>query len=234
MNSSQNVGIYRHEDKYYINRHEAFLLKSYLEKSMHPDKNAGANGEYWIRSLYFDTLDNKDFFDKINGFSERGKLRLRIYNMNNKTVKLELKNKRGNYILKESLELDKEHASLLISGISEPLLSYGSQLANKVFLYMHLERLRPILLIDYEREAYTFPFQNIRITIDKNVRASINPRHFYQKEIMMVPVFNDTQYVLEVKYHTILPGFIRSILSNVCPLKTSVSKYCLARKAISI
>lgn len=225
--------VYRHEIKYFINRIDAYLLASMLKKSMQTDLN-GIDGEYWIRSLYFDSQDNRDYMEKINGFSQRKKLRMRIYKTSDKTVKLELKNKCENYIHKETMQLDKSDAYELMNGNYDVLLKYGNVVANKIYAYMHTERLRPILLIDYERQAFICPFNNIRITIDKNLRASIDPWKLHEASTPMVPVFSDGQYILEVKYQTMLPGFIQTILSTINPQISSVSKYCLSRQAISI
>ena len=54
---------YRHEVKYLINTNEAEILKRRLLSIMEPDKN-GKEG-YFIRSLYFDTPDNKYYHEKM-------------------------------------------------------------------------------------------------------------------------------------------------------------------------
>ena len=51
------------------------------------------NGSYSVRSLYFDTADDRDFFDKINEQNQRRKVRLRIYAPQDQVAKLELKQK---------------------------------------------------------------------------------------------------------------------------------------------
>ena len=46
---------------------------------------------YFIRSLYFDTINNKAFYEKMEGIEERKKYRLRIYDTKDKNVKFEIK-----------------------------------------------------------------------------------------------------------------------------------------------
>mgnify|MGYP000889323872 CR=1 FL=1 len=233
-NEKKLLQVYRHEIKFFINRIDAFLIGSMLKKSMQTDLNGNQDGEYWIRSLYFDSQDNKDYTEKINGFSERKKLRIRIYKTSDQTVKLELKNKCNNYVHKETIQLDKTDAYELMNGNYDILLRYKNVIANKIYAYMHTVHLRPILLIDYDRQAFFCPFDNIRITIDKNLRASIDPWKLHETDIPMVPVFADGRYILEVKYQTTLPGFIRNMLSTINPQLSSVSKYCMCRQVISI
>jgi hypothetical protein len=226
--------IYRHEIKYFISKQDAFLLGHTLSRCMRSDIHMKGSGGYWIRSLYFDSQDNRDYWGKVNGYPDRRKIRIRIYQTDTESVKLEIKNKSNCYILKETVEISRDDSERLIRGESFPLLSYQNQIANKVYNYFYMERMKPILLIDYEREAFLYPFENIRITIDKDVRASISPLSLYDKYAIMLPVFNDERYILEVKYHTCLPFFIKKILSGLNLELTSASKYCLARQAVCI
>lgn len=228
------LNVFRHEIKFFINRIDAFLLGNMLKQSMQTDIHGDENGEYWIRSMYFDSQDNRDYLEKINGCSQRKKLRIRIYSTGDRTAKLELKNKWENYVYKETIQLDRQDAYRLMQGDYDVLPRYKNRIANKIYAYMHTERLRPVLLIDYERQAFMCPFNNIRITIDKNLRASIDPWKLYEERIPMVPVFADGRYILEVKYHTMLPGFILEMLREISPQLSSVSKYCLSRQAVII
>jgi len=74
-------------------------------------------------------------------------------------------------MMKETVTISSEDATSLISGNSSNLLDYHSSITNSVYKIMHHSLYRPTLLVDYEREAYTYPFDNIRITFDKNVRV---------------------------------------------------------------
>ncbi|HOV70359.1 MAG TPA: polyphosphate polymerase domain-containing protein, partial [Clostridia bacterium] len=169
-----NLGVYRHEVKYHINRQDAYMLEQMLGRVMHMDANCDAGGSYWIRSLYFDSQDNRDYAEKLSGIADRKKLRLRIYDADTDAVKLEIKNKSGGYIFKETTEIKRDDAYRLIYGQRDVLLKYDDQISRKAFTLIQRERIRPVVLIDYERTAFMYPFENIRITLDKNVRASLN------------------------------------------------------------
>ena len=58
---------FRHEFKYAISYEEMLLLRSKLNELLDIDRNY--NG-YLIRSLYFDSLDDKDYYDIIADGSE--------------------------------------------------------------------------------------------------------------------------------------------------------------------
>jgi len=226
--------VYRHEQKYYIAKREALQLREYLKRYMRPDENAGDNLEYWVRSLYFDSTGNHDFYEKINGCSERKKIRLRIYNTSERMAKLEIKIKSGSYMRKESLFLHEEDVFALMKGDLSVLLSYHNPVAVKCYTYMHYEKYRPVVLIDYEREAYFLPVENIRITIDKNARASSDTQRFFKTGIPMMPLCCEAKHILEVKYKTMLPGFLRSFISGTNSEMAPISKYCLGRLAIQM
>ena len=70
---------FRHEYKHYLNYGDYLVNRKRLAAVMKRDPHAGTEGIYQIRSLYFDTSDDKALQEKINGFSEREKFRIRCY-----------------------------------------------------------------------------------------------------------------------------------------------------------
>jgi len=228
----KQINIYRHEIKYFINKRQVVELIIFLKNNMCLDHNGDDTGSYWIRSLYFDTIDNDDYYEKIIGHNIRKKIRLRIYDTSTTSIKLEIKNKYNNYILKETVNISREDANKLINGDCNSLLSYNQNATNKVFAFMHRNFYLPTIIIDYEREAYLYPFQNIRITLDKNIRAAFNSKDLFKEDICMVPVINDDIFILEIKYDHMIPAFLQKVLSNFSTQKSQISKYCLGRNML--
>lgn len=226
------INMYRHEIKYFINKRQATELSLFLEKNMDLDPNADDTSSYWVRSLYFDTIDNMDYYEKIIGHNIRKKIRLRIYNISTTTVKLELKNKYNNYVHKETVTISREDANKLIHGDSNPLLSYNENTTNKIFAFMHRNLYRPTVIIDYEREAYFYPFQNIRITLDMNLRVSFSEPDLFKKNKCMIPVFDKDVFILEIKYNHMIPIFLQRVLPNFITQRSQISKYCLGRNIL--
>lgn len=226
------VNINRKEMKYYIHKREACELRQFLRINMNLDSNGDETGDYWIRSLYFDTFDNKDYYEKVTGTNIRKKIRLRIYDISASYVKLEIKNKYGSGILKETAAIKREDAQKLIHGDCNPLLDYGENTAKKVFAFMHQSFYRPKVIIDYEREAYIYPFQNIRVTLDKNLRANTGSWDLFGEHISMIPVINSEVLVLEIKFDEIIPVFLQRALSSFTAQKSQISKYCLGRSML--
>ena len=48
---------------------------------------------YMIRSMYFDSINDDDYYEKLSGEVNRKKIRLRIYDKEGELVKLEIKQK---------------------------------------------------------------------------------------------------------------------------------------------
>lgn len=71
---------FRHELKYTMNMHQYFIVKQRLKHLLKQDEHAGPTGEYHIRSLYFDDIDNTALHEKLGGVRDREKYRIRIYN----------------------------------------------------------------------------------------------------------------------------------------------------------
>jgi len=95
-------------DKYYINYFEYEVLRRRFRTILNNDKFSDKNGEYHIRSLYFDDIRNTALYEKQSGISSRKKYRIRIYNLSSDLIKLEKKERVGQFIRKESETLTKD------------------------------------------------------------------------------------------------------------------------------
>lgn len=222
---------YRHELKYYINQGAYTLLSKKLSLTMEQDKYARKNGgEYFIRSLYYDDMDDSAFREKMDGIDNRDKFRIRIYNMSDAAIKLECKHKEGGYIKKTSVMLSREEYERLRKGDYTFLLHRPEPFARRMFVEFATKPLRPRVIVDYMREAYTFPLQDVRITFDKDIRTGMRSTDLFNAHIPTYRVVDDYDMVLEVKFNQYLPTYIRSLLQLDAHARSAVSKYCLCRK----
>ena len=108
---------FRHEYKYLCTRQQIETIRNSISGIMQPDKNAGRNGEYVIRSLYFDDYSNSCLYDNINGNNPREKFRIRIYNADLSYIRLELKRKENGKTKKSSCRIDERLCLQMIQGI---------------------------------------------------------------------------------------------------------------------
>lgn len=220
--------VLRQEKKYAINLADGSVLRHHLGAVMHADAHNGAQG-YAIRSLYFDTLDDQDFHDKLDGLELRRKIRLRIYSPHADFAMLEIKQKQGQYQRKRSLKIKRQDAELLCRADYRPLLSYQEPFAAECYALLHCRNYRPKAVVEYIRQAYVARENHIRISLDNRIVATETCHDVFEEHLSMYPVMDPFRMVLEVKYNGFLISYIKDLLNLVERSELSVSKYCLAR-----
>lgn len=221
--------VFRAEKKYILNVMEIARAEDHLDRLLIPDPHNGRDG-YVVRSLYFDTVTDKDFFDKKDGLETRKKIRLRIYDTSSDRVLLEVKQKQGENQRKRSLKISREHALNLIDGDFTPLLTYRDKFALECYAMMQAAVYRPKTIVEYDRKAYIAKENRTRITFDRRIRATESSMDFFNPHLVLNPVIDAHSAVLEVKYNGFLLAYIRDILSCVDKAPVAVSKYILARQ----
>lgn len=223
--------IYRHEDKFLINPMQYARLRAMVSAVMRVDAYAQNGRGYPIRSLYFDTLSNRDYHEKADGVDERQKLRLRVYGASASVAKLEIKHRKEGGIFKESVTLAREEAEELLKPGADPafLLAHASEAARNAYALFKTRGYAPAAVIDYRREAYTLPFYQIRVTFDSDIRAGREARGFFDPQLHLTPVLPPDEIVLEVKYNHMFPAFLKPVTGMAEGQEMSISKYYQAR-----
>lgn len=120
------------------------------------DRHAGEDGRYFIRSLYFDDYLQSGLLDKIEGVEKREKFRIRFYNMDDRLIRLELKQKIGALTRKISAPLTRGQADAILAGDIWALYGSEEPLLRNFYLKARTRLLRPAVIVDYTREAYVF------------------------------------------------------------------------------
>ncbi len=220
----------RHELKYYINYGEYTHLSRTLDYVMDRDPAGDDYNEYAVRSLYFDTIFDDFLNEKIGGVGKREKYRLRIYNFSDSVIKLECKKKYGDQISKRSVSVPRDLAEQLIAQDASDLDRTNVPLLLDVFRLMKTRLLRPVVLVDYVREAYIHPAEDVRITFDKQLHTGLTSLDLFNRYTPTMPALDHNLIVLEVKFNRVLPDHIRALLSTVSARREAVSKYVICRR----
>lgn len=228
--TEQNNRKFRHELKYLISAAELTLIKNRVNHLLQPDSHAGDTGVYTIRSLYFDDYYNRCLKENENGTDPREKFRIRIYNHSTERIMLECKRKERGKTLKTSCPLTVEQTKILMQGKTLPNIGELPPLLQKFTCEMLLRRLRPVIIVEYDRIPYVYKNGNVRITLDTNVSSSKAIDRFLDEQIPKRPVMPKGQHLLEVKYDEYLPDFIYRNLQLKNLAQTAYSKYYICRK----
>ncbi|MBQ7766248.1 MAG: polyphosphate polymerase domain-containing protein [Lachnospiraceae bacterium] len=222
---------FRYENKYIVNVAEIELLRNRILGICDMDKYAIGDGEYNIRSLYFDNYGSSSFYDNEIGIEPREKFRIRIYNCNSDVVVLERKIKVGGKISKDRAVIDKAFAeAIMAEDLNHIRYDETNQLINHFMLKYQTEYLRPRIIVDYVREAYVSELEDIRITFDKEISFSDQINHFFDKDLFLQPIMQIGKELMEVKYTEMLPDYIHSSLNLGKLQQSTFSKYYLSEK----
>lgn len=221
---------FRHEFKYIVSNAELLLIKNRLNGLMPTDKHTGESGRYNIRSLYFDDRYNRYYYENENGTEPREKFRIRIYNHSTDRIMLECKRKERGKTLKTSCPLTVEQTKTLMRGEYLRDIASLPPLLQKLTLLMMTNRLRPVVIVEYDRVPYVYKNGNVRVTLDMNISSSSDIGNFLEEKIQKRPVLPLGQSLLEVKYDEYLPDFIYNNLQLKNLRQTAFSKYYICRK----
>lgn len=230
MQQKRNQLPARHELKYFINPAELAALRRRLRGALAMDRHCVGGAPYLIRSLYFDDVDDSAFYDKQAGVMHRDKYRIRIYNHSDKTIFLERKRKLGDLIQKSSVPITRRLCDQLVDGNPAGLYRSANPLLQDMYVQMRTKLLRPRVIVDYAREAYLHPAEDVRITFDLALRSGLYSRELFNPDLPTVCPHDRNVEILEVKFNNYLPDYVAALLGGVEAERSAVSKYILCRR----
>lgn len=208
----------RYELKFSISPANAAILEKKLQYMLPYDEN-GAEGVYNVKSLYYDDFYDQALTGKLDGSYKLPKFRIRIYNDNLEFKKLERKHKRGDIVSKKSIPIsDEEYFRFM-----ECSRSFSHE-----FPELNTMLLKPRVIISYQRKAFVYEPGNVRITIDSNIKTSINQNPCLYKPACFVNLPAPENMVFEVKYTTVFPDHLRAVFQEA-GARQSISKYANGR-----
>ena len=189
--------MWRFEKKFVLERASYIMFC----KELHIKGYVKAFPDRIVNSIYFDDTLLRSYYENINGESNRTKYRLRFY---------------GSQFSGKGVWEQKRKSVDLNHKITEEYKE--SYTIDKRLVFPNQEHLRPLIHVQYTREYFYSDRDQIRVTIDKEIRY-IN---FNSKDVI-----NENSLIVEYKCpQNILIKDVPSILSNL----SRSSKYC---KAIS-
>lgn len=218
---------FRHEVKHEIAPSDLLILRQRLRAVMAPDPHA-VNGRYEIRSLYFDTPDDKALREKLDGVSVREKYRIRLYDHDPSVIHLERKRKRGGLGYKNSVLLSAEQAQAIVDGKLDWIAESPNPLLMDFRSCTREEGLSPRVIVDYTREPFVFAPGNVRVTLDYHIRTALRCTELLNPNCTTIPV-PGSPCILEVKWDNFLPDVIRDAVQLGERHSTAYSKYAACR-----
>lgn len=214
--SSQNFKP-RYERKYWVQASMIPAIRSFLL----PYVTADEHGLYYpIHNIYFDNDQLQLFSDHVGGKPTHFKLRARTYDQDNR-IFLEVKSKTKGVCSKQR--------SIVPQQSYDEVFRTATALTPIPFIQLASEyHSKPIIRLDYDREAYNAHEASGRVTFDRNVRFARQ----------LLPVFAEPpdqtllppdMSILELKYSAEeMPKFMKRLVKAFGLKRSSISKYCLS------
>lgn len=218
---------YRYEHKYHLDITRMNDLIYKLTKVLNLDPHS-QDGSYQVTSLYFDTIFNELYYEKLEGLEKREKIRIRVYNHSDKVINLELKGKHNNGVYKQRIKISIDEYHQILNGDYDFLLNKGKY-GEKFYWKFKTMNLQPKVVIDYERTAFLIPLTDIRITFDYHLKGGSNDALF--KNMANASILKDRIVVLEIKGSNDIPRYVKDLVKGYGQL-TANSKYALALEQI--
>lgn len=218
---------YRHEWKHEISYADLLAIRQRLRAVAESDPHA-QGGQYLIRSLYFDNLDDKALREKIDGVNLREKFRIRYYNGDTSVIHLEKKSRRAGLGTKFSAALSREEAQRIVDGDPDWMMDSGRPLVQELYCKMRWQGLRPKVIVEYTREPFIYRPGNVRVTFDYDIRTGLSCTDFLNPDCVTIPA-GDAPILLEVKWDAFLPNIIRDAVQTPGRHAEAFSKYAQCR-----
>jgi hypothetical protein len=223
----------RHELKYYIPEADFAAMRGRVASFLRPDEHMGPDGGYHVRSLYFDDPAFTDVWDKESGTGRRGKNRVRVYDRSPGVIRFEHKFKVDSYIGKQTANLTREQLDSILRGEISFLLRADSPVLHRFYADLKLRRLRPAVIVDYMRQAYTLREGNVRVTFDRHLTAAVGDWDLFSDEgLIRYGAYAPQMLTMEIKYDDFLPDAVRRLVRPYTARRSEVSKYVLCIKAL--
>ncbi len=222
----------RREYKFMLPKSRLPELRHHLRASCDRDRNAGPDGTYTARTLYFDAPDMRLFNANEIEASKRFKARVRGYpDTPEAPVFVELKHRDGDIISKVRAKLPKDQLAAALS----PGGGFDASPELGAFLFQMIRHdLRPVLLAQYRREAWMSRVEEYaRVSIDTEIVTQATDRISMDATGDWRPVDHalqtwtkDSCCVLELKWADAIPRWMQALAQSMGLLRAAFSKYC--------
>lgn len=210
----------RIEKKYLLDEFQYLQLFDFLKDKIITD----VYGESTIYNLYYDTSFDLLIKKSLERPIFKEKLRIRSYCLPKKKdlVFIEIKRKYQGVVYKRRFNIELDEAYNLLD-INSRNYFKKNQISKEVRYMVNLYELYPKLILIYDRIAYKFLNEDIRLTIDKNIK---NRREYLKlEEGDSGKLLLKNKYLMEVKTQNSVSLWFSKLLSELKIFPIPFSKY---------
>ena len=149
----------------------ASLIENEISNFMTKDPYTIDNSNYYVRSQYFENILYTNFYEKVDGMMERHKYRIRTYDESESStmpIYLERKSRLLERTFKTRIQIKTKDLGLIYNNRYDELLEiYNRESFLERFVFDSIrKRLRPMVLVDYQRSPYISESSLIDMTLE--------------------------------------------------------------------
>lgn len=227
----------RYELKYLVRHDEAAGIAGDLADYMLPDQHGDSQGHYLVTSLYFDTVDHKAYWDKINGHKNRRKLRIRVYGDQPVTPDtpcfVEIKHRLDRALQKRRVSLSYSSALALdrLDDLLDRVPDADRRVLEEVEYLVEALKLQPTCVVSYLRQALQGAAYDpgLRVTFDSNLKYRSHDLSLLGNDPSAGHYFLPPDWcIMEVKVNHRAPYWLTEVIGKHQCVVRRVSKYCAA------
>jgi hypothetical protein len=210
------------------------MIRTSLEDYLHPDEHGNGNGHYALASLYFDSPDYSCYWEKMDGVRFRRKLRLRLYETQEKvkgntSVFVEIKQRCDRVTQKRRVILSYQQALRLCNQrqLPDQIFSKDKPVIQEINGFIWQYNLQPVSIVRYQRQAFVGSDFDIglRVTFDTQMRSQTR-RLDLMEETDTTSLFPPDQVIMEIKVNERIPYWLTEMVAKYNLRMVRVSKYC--------
>ena len=229
----------RYELKYLLEREQRERLVKALADHLKPDVLGDDQGRYPVTSLYYDTVDHKAYWDKIEGQRFRRKVRIRVYGDQVVTPStscfVEIK-QRTNMMLQKRRVVLPYSSAVALCGAGDDVKKDTKLETDRAVIsevqYLHYAlQLRPACVVGYSRLAFEDSEYepDMRVTFDTDLKCRIHDLTLLSQSHAEDHIFLPPGWcVMEIKVNYRVPYWLTELIGHYrCTLRR-ISKYCTA------
>lgn len=231
---SETIHVARSEYKYQVFAEQIPAIREWLLRYCVPDENSRSGEWYAVRSLYLDNAQFRLYQDAKDALPFRFKLRVRAYGDASGSIKLEVKRRVRELIVKRSATVRPEAWQLIQQQGEEAFLDLATPAMGEFLQLQQSLAATPRMLVYYERQAFSSTVDNyVRVTFDRCMQCQpMRDWRLHGDPAEWRPVdaprtFGETAspYVLEIKFLDAPPAWLRDLVLRFDLERRGFSKY---------
>lgn len=228
----------RYELKYLLNRAQREQMIEVLSDYLRRDAMGDAQGCYRITSLYYDTVDYRAYWDKVEGHRFRRKVRLRVYGdqaVSSETpCFVEIKQRINKTLQKKRAVLPYTVGSTLCGTgqeVSGEVSEADRAVIQEIQYLSRTLQLQPACVVSYGRLAFEGSEYDpgLRVTFDTDLKYRVHDLTLLSQGRVENHFFLSPEWcIMEIKVNYRVPYWLTELVGRYrCTLRR-VSKYCSA------